>query len=93
LAVGRVLGIPVSAQLRGIARPLVTTATIFAAAYLIAGELSVGSWPVLLLVVAATAPLGALLAAVCGLSRPQRGRLVIRVREVARARRSARSSR
>ena len=45
LAVGRILGIPLHVQLRGIARPLVTTAVLFAAAYVLAGELAVDSWP------------------------------------------------
>jgi O-antigen/teichoic acid export membrane protein len=88
LAVGRILGIPVHRQLRGIARPVLTTAILFGAAYVASGEFSVGSWPALFLVVAATAPPVALLAAVCGLNRTQRGRLVIRVRELVRARRS-----
>ena len=65
-----------------------TTAVLFAAAYMAAGELAVDSWPALLLAVAATAPVGCLLAASVGLSRTQRRRVVTRARELARARRS-----
>ncbi len=88
LAVGRILGIPLPSQLRGLARPLVTTAVLLAAAYLTAGEVAVDSWPVLFFAIAATVPVVALMAAVGGLSRSQRARLVIRIRELVRARRS-----
>jgi O-antigen/teichoic acid export membrane protein len=88
VAVGRILGIPVHSQLRGLARPLVTTVALFAAAYVIAGQVSVDSWLLLVLAVAATAPLVALVAAVLGLSRSQRARLVTRTRELTRVRRS-----
>ncbi len=88
LAVGRILSIPVHRQLRGLARPLVITAVLFAAAYVTAGEVAVDSWPVLFLAIATTAPMVALMAAVGGLSRPQRARLVIRTRELTRLRRS-----
>jgi len=88
LAVGRLLGIPVRVQLRAIARPLLTTAVLFAAAYALAGELSVGSWPMLVVAVGATVVVGATAAAASGLSRAQRGRLVVRLRWLARARRS-----
>jgi hypothetical protein len=53
-----------------------------------AGEVAVDSWPVLFLAIATTAPMVALMAAVGGLSRPQRARLVIRTRELTRLRRS-----
>ena len=88
LAVGRILSIPVHRQLRGLARPLVITAVLFAAAYVTAGEVAVDSWPVLFLAIATTAPMVALMAAVGGLSRPQRARLVTRTRELTRLRRS-----
>ena len=89
LAVGRILGITVRSQLRGITRPLVTTTVILGAAYVVAGELAVDSWLALLLGVVATVPVAALLAVTCGLDRPQRRQVVARARELARqARRS-----
>jgi O-antigen/teichoic acid export membrane protein len=89
LAVGRILGISVQSQLRGITRPLVTTTVILGAAYVVAGELAVDSWVGLLLGVMATVPVAALVAVTCGLDRPQRRQVVARARELARqARRS-----
>jgi O-antigen/teichoic acid export membrane protein len=80
LAVGRVLGIPVPTQLAVVARPFLTTCVLLGAGFALADEVSAPGWPSLVLGVAVTLPVSAVLGAVLGLGRSQRRRLLTRAR-------------
>jgi len=80
IAVGRVLGVPVASQLRALARPALATGALLAAGFAIGDRFEVGAWPLLFGGVAVTFPVALAVAAVLGLDRAQRGRLVVRLR-------------
>ena len=90
LAVGRVLGIPVSGQLRAIARPLLTTCALLAAAVALSDRLAVDGWLPLVLGVAVTFPGAMAVAATVGLDGSQRRKLVVRTRALAQQARRGR---
>ncbi len=83
LAVGHYLGVRPGTQLRAVLRPALVTAAALATAVWFAGQNTTGSWWGLVLGCAVTAPAVCLLALVAGLNRPQRLRLVKRVRALA----------
>jgi len=79
-AVGRVLGLGLGTQLVAAARPALVTATVFAAAYLVADHNTADSWLTLVPGTAGTVLTLGVLCALVGLSREQRRRLMVRVR-------------
>lgn len=78
--VGKAMGAPLVAQLRGAARPLVATAALFAATIWLASHIGVRSWLTLVPAAAVSAVLLLPIAAVMGLNPAQRAQLVRRVR-------------
>jgi O-antigen/teichoic acid export membrane protein len=82
--VGRSLGYPLTTQLRGITRPAVTTAALFAAALALQPRLAADSWAALVAGAVATAAVLTVLAAWGGLTADQRQRLTRRLRVVLR---------
>jgi O-antigen/teichoic acid export membrane protein len=81
---GRSLGYPLTTQLRGITRPAVTTAALFAAALALQPRLATDSWAVLVVGAVGTAVALTVLSAWGGLTADQRRRLTRRVRMVLR---------
>ena len=77
--VGQALGVSLGAQLRGALRPILVGGLLCAAAFALEPRLTASSWPQLVLGVAASTPLIAVLALFAGLSRDQRRRLRARL--------------
>ncbi len=89
VAVGRVLELPLRAQLRAVVRPLVVSIVVFAAALQVSERVTIDSWLRLIPVVIVTVVALGLVAAFSGLRRAQREQLVMRTRAtVTRLRRS-----
>ncbi len=84
VVVGRQLGTPLANQARAVLRPGTVTVLVFTAAWWAAPHNPAGSWLVLVTGVAATVASVALVAAVIGLGRAERGRLAHRAKAVVR---------
>lgn len=84
LMVGRVLGIPLQAQLKGTVRPGLVTSLLFAAATMLGTVVSVASWPGLVLAAGSSAITLGLVAFFVGLSERQRAQLWARTRHLLR---------
>lgn len=84
LAVGRFLSVRPRTQLVAVVRPALVTALLFAGSSWAARQHDVDSWLSLVLGVAATVAVVALVAGLLGLSRTHRGRLLGRVRALTR---------
>jgi O-antigen/teichoic acid export membrane protein len=84
LMIGRMLGIPPGRQVRGIVRPALATAVLFAGASALGAAAHAGSWPALVLSVATSAAVVAFLAFFIGSSAKTRQLLWRRLRKVAR---------
>lgn len=84
VAVGRILGVRLSGQLRATVRPLLMTCALFAGAFALGGRVAVDTWPGLFLGVGVTLPAATVLATVLGLNTTQRRRLTARAVAVAR---------
>lgn len=80
--VGRYLGHPLIAQLRGALRPLLTTACLFGIALTIGRHMSAPSWPSLIGGSGVTAIGLAAIAVLLGLTSAQRATLIKRVRRI-----------
>jgi O-antigen/teichoic acid export membrane protein len=80
VAVGRVLGVPLSRQVRAVLRPLLATGALLAAGFSLSSRVAVDGWLPLVLGVALTTPLAAVAAVALGLDGAQRRRLTARVR-------------
>jgi O-antigen/teichoic acid export membrane protein len=84
LMIGRLLGIPLERQLKGVVRPGLATAALFAGASILSTSAHAGSWPALVLSVGITAGVIALLAFFAGLPAGTRALLWQRFRRVVR---------
>jgi O-antigen/teichoic acid export membrane protein len=84
--IGRMLGIPPERQVRGLVRPALATAALFAGCAILSSALNVESWVALFPSVAASAGVVALLAFFAGLSAGSRRVVWRRLRRVARLR-------
>jgi hypothetical protein len=80
--IGRAIGQPLGAQLRGVLRPVLVTAVIFAAATSVGREFVVDSWVELVLGSIATAGVVAVAAMFLGLNASQRRYLLRRARRM-----------
>jgi O-antigen/teichoic acid export membrane protein len=80
--IGRAIGQPLGAQLRGVLRPVLVTAVIFAAATSIGREFIVDSWVELVLGSIATAGVVAVVATFLGMNASQRSYLLRRARRM-----------
>lgn len=82
--VGRMLGIPPTAQAKAVVRPGLTTAALFSSAALLATPIRAESWPVFLASVIGTSATVAAVALFAGLPAPARRRVWRRLRKVVR---------
>lgn len=82
--IGRLMGIPPRRQVAGLVRPALTTSVLFAAAVGLGTVVHVGSWVVLVVVVAVTGVAFAVAALFGGLGSQTRRIVVARLRKVAR---------
>jgi O-antigen/teichoic acid export membrane protein len=82
--IGRLLGISIERQLRGIVRPALATGVLFAGASVLGAAAHVGSWVTLVLAVTVSAAVVAALAFFAGLPAETRQLLWQRLRKVAR---------
>jgi hypothetical protein len=80
--IGRAIGQPLAAQLRGVVRPMIVTAVIFGAATYLSRDLLVDSWVQLVLGSIATAAVVAVVATFLGLNAEQRRYLLRRARRM-----------
>ena len=88
--IGRAIAQPLGAQLRGVIRPVLATAVIFAAATSVGREFVVDSWVELVLGSIATAGVVAVAATILGLNASQRRYLLRRARRCFLGRREGR---
>jgi O-antigen/teichoic acid export membrane protein len=82
--IGRLLGIPLERQVRGIVRPGLATGALFVGASALGAAAHVGSWPTLVLAVGLSAGVVAILAFFAGLPAETRQLLWHRFRKVVR---------
>jgi O-antigen/teichoic acid export membrane protein len=80
--IGRAIGQPLGAQLRGVLRPVLVTAAIFAVATSVGREFVVDSWVELVLGSIATAGIVAVVATLLGMNASQRRYLLRRARRM-----------
>jgi hypothetical protein len=82
--IGRLLGIPLEGQMRGIIRPALVTGVLFAGASALGAAAHAGSWPALVLSAGVSAGVVAILAFFAGLPAGTRLLLWHRFRKVVR---------
>ena len=82
--IGRLLGIPIEQQLRGIVRPALATGVLFAGASALGAATRAGSWPTLVVAVGVSAGVVTIVAYFSGLPADTRRLLWQRLRKVAR---------